>query len=342
MRVFVTGQRGYIGAVMVPLLRARGHQVVGLDAGYFDEHVFTETEGGEKRELRDVTPELLRGIDAVIHLAALSNDPLGALDEKWTAAINHRASVALAKAAKQAGVQRFLFSSSCSVYGAADEADLLDEDAPCRPLTAYANSKVLVEDALDALTGDGFAPVSLRNATAHGLSPRLRLDLVLNNFVGWACASGEIRLSSDGQAFRPMAHVRDIAAAFLAALEAPVQTIAGQRFNVGANSENFRIADLAAAVCEAVPGARLQLGRGMPRDSRSYRVNFDRIHRQLPGFVTQWDVRRSAAELYSALAPTCLDQAALLSRRFVRVAQLEHLLNTGSLDRDLRWRVSAS
>lgn len=341
MRVLVTGHRGYIGAVMVPLLRARGHEVVGLDAGYFDEHVFAETEAGDRRELRDVTDQALEGMDAVIHLAALSNDPLGALDEEWTAAINHRASVALARAAKQAGVQRFLFSSSCSVYGAADEATLLDEDAACRPLTAYASSKVRVEDALDALTGGGFAPVSLRNATAHGLSPRLRLDLVLNNFVGWACATGEIRLSSDGQAIRPMVHVCDIAAAFVAALEAPANVIAGQRFNVGSNGENFRIADLAAAVCEAVPGARLQLGHGMPRDSRSYRVSFDKIHRQLPSFVPRWDVRRSAAELYSALWGSRLDQAELCGRRFVRLAQLEHLLNTGSLDRDLRWRVPA-
>lgn len=341
MRVLVTGHRGYIGAVMVPLLRARGHQVRGIDAGYFDEHAFAETEAGEKHELRDVTSEALRGIDAVIHLAALSNDPLGALDEEWTAAINHRASVALARAAKAAGVQRFLFSSSCSVYGAADEATLLDEDAPCRPLTAYARSKVLVEEALDALIGDGFSPVSLRNATAHGLSPRLRLDLVLNNFVGWACATGEVRLSSDGQAFRPMVHVCDIAAAFLAALEAPAHVIAGQRYNVGANSENFRIADLAAAVCAVVPGARLQLGRGMPRDTRSYRVSFDKIHRQLPGFVTRWDVRRSAADLYSALIGARIDQAGLLSRRFVRLAQLEHLLATGSLDGELRWRIPA-
>jgi nucleoside-diphosphate-sugar epimerase len=338
MRILVTGHRGYIGAVLVPILRDRGHEVFGLDTGYFDEHSFAGTEDGPKLELRDVSPETLRGIDAVVHLAALSNDPLGALDPVWTAEINQDASVALARAAKQAGVQRFVFSSSCSVYGAADEATLLDENSVCRPLTAYARSKALVEDALDGLAGGGFAPVSLRHATAHGLSPRLRLDLVLNNFVGWACAAGEIRLASDGQAFRPMVHVRDIAAAFLAALEAPAFAIAGQRFNVGTNAENFRILDLAEAVREATPGVRIEVGSGLPRDSRSYRVSFDKIRHQLPEFVPQWDVRRSAAELYRALSPCGLDRAALQSRRFVRVAQIEHLLADGSLDRELRWR----
>lgn len=341
MRVLLTGDRGYIGAVLRPLLFSRGHQVVGLDAGFFDEHGSAGAEGGPRRDLRDVRPDDLAGVDAVLHLAALSNDPLGALDPQWTAAINLRASLALAQAAKQAGVRRFVFSSSCSVYGVADSQTLLHEDSPCQPLTAYARSKLAVEEGLDALAGDGFAPVSLRHATAHGMSPRVRLDLVLNNFVGWACATGVVRLESDGQAIRPMVHVRDIAAAFVAMLDAPVQRIAGQRFNVGCNAQNFRIVDLARIVCDVVPGARLDLGHGRPSDARSYRVSFDKIGRTLPEFAPAWDVQRSARELFAALSPLSMTRDRLASREFVRVAQIEHLLQRGRLDRDLRWQDAA-
>ena len=341
MRVLVTGDRGYIGCVLRALLRSSGHHVVGLDAGYFDEHGMARAEAGPRRDLRDICADDLAGIDAVLHLAALSNDPLGALDPEWTAAINLRASLALAQAAKRAGVQRFVFSSSCSVYGVADEDTLLQEDSPCRPLTAYARSKLAVEEGLDALAGNGFVPVSLRHATAHGLSPRVRLDLVLNNFVGWACATGVVRLQSDGRAIRPMVHVRDIAAAFVAMLDAPAAAIAGQRFNVGCTSQNFRIVDLARLVCDVVPGAQLDLGRGRPSDARSYRVGFEKLGRTLPGLAMAWDVQRSARELFAALAPLSLDRDRLASREFVRVAQIEHLLQDGQLDRNLRWRDSA-
>ena len=339
MKILVTGSLGYIGSVAVPILRAAGHDVVGMDTDYYQGcDLFDSPQDPELRlDVRDVVPEHLNGIDAVVHFAALSNDPLGDLDREVTLEINHLATIRLAEAAKAAGVGRFVFSSSCSMYGASGD-DELDEGAPLRPLTAYAESKVRAEDDLASLADTDFAPVFMRNATAYGVSPRLRADLVLNNLVAWAHTTGKVRILSDGTSWRPLVHVEDIARAALAALEAPAELVRGEAFNVGANAENHQVRDLAELVREAVGDCTVEYAGPGGRDPRSYRVSFDKLERVLPAFRTTWTARSGAAELVGAYRETRLDRARFESSSFTRLARLRELLDSGELTDDLRWR----
>ncbi|MEZ0358115.1 NAD-dependent epimerase/dehydratase family protein [Mycobacterium sp. SA01] len=336
MRVLVTGHQGYLGTVMVGVLNAAGHDVVGLDAGYFADCVLGPAPMDPEQirrdgpvDLRDITADDLTGVDAVVHLAALSNDPLGDLAPDVTYEINHRASTRLAHAAKAAGVSRFLYASTCSVYGSAGD-DLVDEDAPLRPLTPYAESKVWVEDDLAAIADSGFAPVFLRNATAFGFSPRLRADIVLNNLVGHAVLTGVVKVLSDGTPWRPLVHAQDIAEAFLLCLTAPVKTIWCQAFNVGTEANNLTVAEIAQAVVDVVPGTELRITGETGADPRSYRVDFAKIRDRL-GFQAQWSVAAGAAELHATYTNHNLTQDAF-SGRFTRLARLKELRESGVLD----------
>jgi nucleoside-diphosphate-sugar epimerase len=337
MRVLVTGHQGYIGTVMASILQAAGHDVTGLDCGFFADCVLGQAPKdppGIRADLRDVTAEQMSGIDAVIHLAALSNDPLGALAPQITYDINHRASVRLARLAKEAGVRRFLYASTCSVYGAAGE-DLVTESAPLRPLTPYAESKVRVEDDVASIADNSFSPVFLRNATAFGFSPRLRADIVLNNLVAHAILTGEVRVLSDGTPWRPLVHIRDIATAFLAALEAPIDKIHCAAYNVGTELNNLTVAEIAKSVVGVVPGAKLLITGETGSDSRSYRVDFSAFRRAV-GYEAAWSVQDGAAELakeYVFAGLTDNDFA----NKFTRLPHLNALRNTGALDESMRW-----
>ena len=340
MRVLVTGHRGYIGAVLVPLLLEEGHDVVGMDTGLFDACRFLDGEARIpelRRDLRDVVAGDVEGIDAVCHLAGLSNDPLGDIDPALTHRINTLGSMRLAEAAKEAGVARFLFSSSCSTYGAADTDRPLDESAPFNPVTPYGVSKVEVEDRLRELADGTFSPVYLRNATAYGVSPRLRLDLVLNNLVGWAVTTGEVRLLSDGTPWRPVVHIEDISRAFVACLEAPRDAIHDEAFNVGRSDENYRIRELAEIVAEVVPGCELTIADDAGPDKRTYRVDFSKIEERLPGYRPRWTARRGAEELHRAYRTTGLTKEAFDGPRYKRLGEIRRLLESGQLDSELRW-----
>jgi nucleoside-diphosphate-sugar epimerase len=337
MRVLLTGHQGYLGTVMAPVLTAAGHDVVGLDSGLFADCVLGPQPADPPTlaiDLRDVTAEQLAGFDAVIHLAALSNDPLGSLEPDITYAINHRASTRLAELAKEAGVGRFLYASTCSVYGAGGE-DLVNEDAPLRPVTPYAESKVRVEDDLVEIADGGFTPVFLRNATAFGFSPRLRADIVLNNLVGHAILSGVVKVLSDGTPWRPLVHAADIAAAFAAALTAPTEAVHAKAFNVGIEFNNLRVSEIAEAVAEAVPGSELLITGEAGADPRSYRVDFSRVRAALPGFDCRWTVPMGAVELVTAYREHGLTQAAF-DQRFTRLARLRDRGERGNVDGDLR------
>jgi nucleoside-diphosphate-sugar epimerase len=340
MRVLVTGSGGYIGAVMVPLFVEAGHDVVGLDTGFYDGCDFGGHEQESRRlrmDIRDVGAEHLKGFEAVVHLAALSNDPLGDLSAELTAAINHHATVSLARAARDAGVERFVFASSCSMYGASGSDDPLAEDAPLRPLTPYAESKARAEEALAALDGNGFVTVSMRNATVYGVSSRLRLDIVLNNLAGWGHVTGRIRLLSDGSSWRPLLHVRDLARVALRMLEAPAQLVRGRAFNVGSASQNYLVRDLATTLSE-VTGCSVEFADDASPDPRSYRVDFSLLERTFPDLSLDWDARQGAEELVDAYRTVGLDMRAFEGRRYVRLRQLRHLLDEGQLDHDLRWQ----
>jgi nucleoside-diphosphate-sugar epimerase len=338
MRVLLTGHQGYLGTVMAPVLEAAGHEVTGLDSGLFADCVLGPEPvdpPGRRVDLRDVPAGLLDGFDAVIHLAALSNDPLGALAPELTYAINHTASVRLARLARDAGVRRFLYASTCSVYGASGGDDLLDEDAPLRPVTPYAESKVRVEDELAELADDDFSPVSMRNATAFGFSPRLRADIVLNNLVAHAHLTGVVRVLSDGTPWRPLVHAADIADAFAAALVAPREAVHNRAFNVGWEQNNLTVAEIAGHVVEAVPGSRLLITGESGPDPRSYRVDFSRIRAALPGFQPRWTVKAGAIELADAYREHRLTRHGM-ERRFTRLARLADRRAAGDVTPELR------
>lgn len=342
MKVLVTGHAGYIGSVLVPMLLQARHQVTGFDTDFFADCDFT---GGVApvpsmhKDLREVTVADLKGFDAVIHLAALSNDPLSDLNPECTYEINHRASIRLAELAKTAGVPRFLFSSSCSLYGLSAGADFLTEEAAFNPVTPYGESKVLVEKDVSRLADDDFSPTYLRNSTAYGISPRLRADLVVNNLVGFAYTTGEVLIASDGTPWRPLVHVEDICRAFLAVLEAPRELVHNQAFNVGRTEENYQIRDIAAMVEQIVSGSRIKYAAGGGPDLRCYRVNCDKIARTLPALRTQWTVRDGIEQLYRAYKAQRLTADEFLGKKFIRIKHLKMLLESGELNGDLRWHV---
>ena len=340
MKVLLTGHQGYLGTVMAPLLADAGHDVTGLDTGLFADSILGPAPHDPQTvavDLRDVTTEHLAGFDAVIHLAALSNDPLGALAPEITYDINHAASVRLARAAKEAGVSRFLYASTCSVYGSAGE-DLVTEDAPLRPLTPYAESKVRVEADVSAMADDSFSPSYLRNATAFGFSPRLRADIVLNNLVGHAVLTGEVKVLSDGTPWRPLVHARDIATAFIRTLEAPTADIHDRAFNVGTEANNVTVAEIAQAVADTVPGSRLSITGEMGADPRSYRVDFSLIRKILPGYDATWSIADGAVELHDAYTRHGLTQTAF-DESFTRLAVLKRRQAEGTLDATMRPQV---
>jgi nucleoside-diphosphate-sugar epimerase len=344
MRVLVTGHDGYIGSVLAPYIRDAGYDVAGLDS-----YLFEECSLGEKSEdvparhidVRDVEVEHLRGFDAVVHLAAISNDPLGDLDPARTYEVNHMASVRLARLAKQAGVERFIFASSCSLYGSASPDDFLTESAAFNPVTPYGESKVLVERDVSGLADDGFSPTFLRNATVYGYSPRLRLDLVVNDLVASAFVTGNILIKSDGTPWRPLVHVEDVSMAALAVLQAPREAIHNEAFNIGSTDENYQVREVADMVTEVVPGSRVTYAEGGGPDKRCYRVDFSKAKDVLSGFKPRWTVSEGVRELADAYARYGMVPDDLISARFLRLRRIQALQAEGRLGPDLRW-ISAS
>ena len=340
MKVLVTGHKGYIGTILTPMLLRDGHEVVGFDSDLYHRCTFGNgmVEVPEiLKDVRDVERSDLEGFDAVMHLAGLSNDPLGDLNPQLTYEINHQASVKIAQLAKEAGVERFVFSSSCSNYGAAGD-NMIDENGAFNPVTPYGESKVMVERDVAQLADDSFTPVFLRNATAYGLSPRLRFDLVLNNLVAWAYATGRVYLKSDGTPWRPIVHIGDISRAFIAAATAPREAVHNQAFNIGRTDENYRISEIADIVKEVVPKCRIEYAEGAGPDKRCYRVNCDKAANSLPGFTPEWTAVKGAEELYEAYSQTGLKLEDFEGPKFKRVDHIRMLIEEGDLDGSLRRR----
>jgi len=346
MRVLVTGHKGYIGTIMVPMLQAEGFNVIGLDNDLFDGCIFGDQSicGGipnipyVRKDVRDVELSDLRGCDAVVHLCALSNDPLGYFNPEMTLEINYEASVRLAKLAKKAGIQRYLFSSSCSVYGASG-ADMVNEESKPNPITPYGTSKMRAEEDISKLADTSFSPTFLRSATAYGVSPMLRFDLVLNNLVAWAYTTGIVLLKSDGTAWRPVVHIQDISRAFIAVLDASRDLVHKQIFNVGITEENYRTRELAEIAKDTVPNSNIKYARDAEPDQRSYRVDFSKIAQTLHKFKPQWNARLGAKQLYEAYKKVGITLEEFEGPRYRRITHLENSVNTGRLDKTLRRNV---
>lgn len=340
MRVLITGSMGYIGTVLAPMLLSEGYDVVGMDIDYYSRCTFMGALADIptlKMDVRDVSMTAVEGFDAIIHLAGLSNDPLGDYNPTLTEDINFKGSVHLAQLARQAGVQRFLFASSCSNYGASGD-QFLTEEAAFNPVTPYGVSKVQVEQELQKLADDNFTPVYLRASTAYGLSPRIRFDLVVNNLTAWAFTTGRVYLKSDGTPWRPIVHVEDICRAYIAALQAPRETVHNQAFNVGLTTENYQIRELADMVQEIVPGCRVDFAADAGPDRRCYRVDCNKIARVLHGFKPQWTARRGVEQLYQAYKTIGLQLEDFEGPKFMRIAHIKKLIGEGLLDENLRWR----
>lgn len=340
MRVLVTGHKGYIGSVMVPMLQKAGHSVVGLDSDLYRNSAYTDDLLKIPeiiKDIRDIEKSDLMGIDAIVHLAGLSNDLLGDLNPELTYEINHAASVRLAAMAKELRIARFIFSSSCSNYGAAGDG-LQDENAALNPVSAYAISKVLVERDVKELADDHFSPVFMRNSTAYGVSPKMRFDLVVNNLTAWAFTTGHILLKSDGTPWRPLIHIEDISLAVIAALEAPTESIHNQAINIGKNSENYQVFQLAEFVKATVPNCEVKFADGAEPDKRNYRVDFSKYARIFPNHQLRWTVTQGVKQIYESYRKFGLQTDIYEGPKFKRIAQIRHLLSTGQLDETLRWR----
>ena len=344
MKLLITGVEGYIGCLLAPFLQARGHDIVGLDTGYYrDGWLFSDRQlvpGFPRtinRDIRDIQPEDLKGMDAVVHMAELSNDPLGENVPELTFQINHQASLRLAMLAKAAGVKRFVYTSSCSVYGVANGAEPMTELSPTNPQTVYATCKTLVERDVALLSSPAFSPVFLRNATAYGASPRMRFDIVLNNLCGIAATTGQIAMTSDGTPWRPLVHVLDICEAIACALEAPQDAVQGQIFNVGHDADNYQVREIAQIVADVYPGCALTFGPA-GGDNRSYRVSFAKIHEQLPGFKCSWDARKGARQLQGVYQRIGMDLTTFEARPFTRLKQLKYLSASSQIDERFFWK----
>jgi nucleoside-diphosphate-sugar epimerase len=342
-RVLVTGNHGYIGSVMAPALARAGYDVVGLDADYFMECTLVPDLADIPtivKDIRTVTPADLRGFDAVVHLAALSNDPIGNLNAAWTREINLEGTVRIAQMAKEAGVRRFLFSSSCIMYGMSG-ADTVDETSPLAPETEYARSKVKAEAALRELADERFSPTFCRNGTIYGLSPRMRFDTVLNDLTGRAYTTGEVEIYSDGTPWRPVVHVQDVARAFQAILEAPLEIVHNEAFNVGADKLNHQIRELAEIVADTVPGCRISFKHEAGADQRTYKARFAKFAGAFPEFEFNWTARDGARELYESFKANGLTAADFNDRRFTRLRWLRHLVDDGRVNGNLFWNEAA-
>jgi len=345
MRVLVTGHKGYIGTVMLPILQAEGHEVVGLDNDLFELCTFGKRSlCGDipdipyiKKDIREVKLSDLKGFDAVVHLCALSNDPLGYFNPEITYKINHNASVTLAKVAKKAGVQRYLFSSSCSVYGDSG-VDMVNEESKTNSITPYSTSKLRAEKGISSFADSSFCPTFLRSATAYGVSPMLRFDLVLNNLVAWAHTTGLILLKSDGLSWRPIVHIEDISRAFVAVLNAPHDLVHNQVFNVGITEENYRVKELADIVKDTVPNCHIEYTKDAGPDKRSYRVDFSKLAQTLPSFKPQWNAHKGAKQLYDTYRKLKFTLEEFEGPRYKRIKHLQENINNGRLTNDLRWK----